>query len=83
MAWNCWLEEGSREDISDQMHNIIVPVSIISGAADKHLTSTYLYQEFHKYFKNADFVEVAEAAHLIPLEQAVDTSLLISSFVSK
>ncbi len=40
VAWNGWIEKGSREDISSLMQNINVPVSILSGASDPRRRAT-------------------------------------------
>lgn len=81
-AWNSWLDEGSRQDISGDMDKISVPVLIVSGSEDANLPVDFLKKEFESFLPDAEFVEVPNAGHLLPLEQPAVLSELISSFVA-
>lgn len=67
-AWQGWLDTGSVEDISSQVKNIVVPVTIISGSIDKTFSTTFLKTEFTKWFSNPIFIELPDAGHLLPVE---------------
>ena len=68
VAWQAWLIEGSREDISAQMANINVPGSIIAGTADKAVAPDVQPEMTLPYVPNATFTTVAGAGHLLPYE---------------
>jgi pimeloyl-ACP methyl ester carboxylesterase len=82
VAWNGWIEKGSREDISSLMQNINVPVSIISGASDPNFSTLFLKTEFVKYFSTACFKEI-EGGHLLPVEVPSEVAKFIEEFVTK
>jgi pimeloyl-ACP methyl ester carboxylesterase len=67
-AWDAWLMSGSREDITDRMPMIRVPVSIIAGLEDKALSSDVQPKMTLPYLKNATFDTVPDAGHLLPWE---------------
>lgn len=80
-SWRSWIEDGSREDISLQMSNISVPVSVISGQCDKKLSGSFLHDEFVKYLPFVHFREIREAGHLLPIEAPADVASLIRELV--
>ncbi len=82
IAWDGWIEIGSREDISSLMKNIKVPVSIISGISDPNFSSEFLRSEFVKYFPTAVFKEI-EGGHLLPVEVPVEVARAIEIFCIK
>lgn len=76
-AWKWWLEHGSVEDISPQMPDIDVPVSIISGEKDATIPAAFLKNELIKYFPAADFEQIQDAGHLLPYETPLALARLI------
>jgi pimeloyl-ACP methyl ester carboxylesterase len=82
-AWNAWLDTGSREDISDSMKKVAVPVSVANGSDDPNFSMTFLKEEIGGYLSHTTFTEVAGAGHLIPLEKPQELAELISSFAKK
>ncbi len=68
VAWNAWLDGGSREDIQARMEQIAVSTHILAGAADKSLTPDLLRREVQSYIAGATLAAVPQAAHLLPLE---------------
>lgn len=81
IAWASWIECGSKEDISAQMSNIAVPVLVINGQFDKNLSGKFLRNEFLTYFPFADFQEIREAGHLLPIEAPLAVVKLIREAV--
>lgn len=77
MGWTSWLEKGSREDISERMSNITIPVTVISGSKDPNFSTEFLKKEFTNYFPEAIFIEVQESGHIIPLEASGELADLI------
>lgn len=77
MGWTSWLEKGSREDISQRMNLITIPVTVISGSKDPNFSTKFLKKEFSQYFPEATFIEVKGSGHLIPLETATELADLI------
>lgn len=68
IGWKGWTEIGSREDISGKMSDVNVPVSVISGSEDAKLSTGFLHREFVRHFPSANFYEVKDAAHMVPVE---------------
>jgi pimeloyl-ACP methyl ester carboxylesterase len=67
-AWQAWLASGSREDISDRMPRIEVPVVVLAGAKDSGMTPELLQCEVVDRLPDARLIVVPDAAHLLPLE---------------
>jgi len=82
IAWNGWIEKGSREDISVLMPAIDVPVLIISGEFDPNFSTEFLNEEFCKYPPAACFEEI-EGGHLLPVEVPSEVAKFIEKFVYK
>ena len=70
VSWKWWLEGGSREDISRRLEDIVLPVLVLYGAADKGITKELLMKEVVGRLSNARLDVIADSGHLIPLEQA-------------
>ncbi|GAB4021161.1 alpha/beta fold hydrolase [Spirosoma koreense] len=68
LAWKAWLTLGSREDISEQMASILVPVAIIAGTADRALPFTVQPKMTLPYLTSATLDTVQGAGHLLPWE---------------
>jgi pimeloyl-ACP methyl ester carboxylesterase len=81
IAWTSWIECGSKEDISAEMCNIAVPVLVINGQFDKNLSGKFLRNKFLTYFPFADFHEIREAGHLLPIEAPLAVVKLIREAV--
>jgi pimeloyl-ACP methyl ester carboxylesterase len=82
-AWNAWLDTGSREDISDRMKKVTVPVSVANGSDDPNFSMTFLKEEIGGYLSQTSYTEVSGAGHLLPLEKPQELANLISSFAKK
>ncbi len=67
-AWDAWLLSGSKEDISDRMHSINIPVSIIIGSEDRALPPDVQNRLVLPYLKNATLAIIDGAGHLLPWE---------------
>jgi len=67
-AWNAWLTMGSKEDITNRMSRISVPIAIIAGLSDIALASDVQPTMTIPYLKNVTFDTIPDAGHLLPLE---------------
>ncbi|MFD2574005.1 alpha/beta fold hydrolase [Spirosoma soli] len=67
-AWDAWLTTGSREDISDRMSSVHVPVHIIVGAEDRALPPDVQTRLVVPYLKDVTLEIVSGAGHLLPWE---------------
>lgn len=67
-AWTAWLACGSREDISDDVAGIDVPVTILSGTCDALLPTELVRREVAARLRDASMLAIADAGHLLPLE---------------
>lgn len=82
VAWNGWIQKGSRENISALMPGIKVPVLIISGASDSNFPTVFLKKEFLKYFPGASFKEI-KGGHLLPVEVPLALAKLVHKSVTE
>lgn len=78
-AWNAWVEAGSREDISNIMTTINVPVHFIAGEQDDPLSPDYMREISRKYFPGSDVRTINNSGHLLPIEAPVELAALIDT----
>ncbi len=76
-AWRAWLEQGSREDWSDQVGTFATPAVIVAGAEDGDLGEANQRKLNLPHYAHARFETVTGAAHLLPLEQPERVARLI------
>ena len=81
LAWDWWLERGSREDISAETTALDLPVLIVAGAADVNLGGE-IAERVAKGLPGASLETIADAGHLVPLEQPAAVATAISSFTA-
>ena len=67
-AWDAWLEEGCRENISASLGRIEVPVTILSGDRDDALPTALIEREVAGRLARVRLLRVDGAGHLLPLE---------------
>lgn len=70
-AWRAWLDDGSREDVSDRMSQITVPVTIIGGERDPIISPNLIAAEITPRLTatSARVSILPNTGHLIPFEQ--------------
>ena len=68
-AWRAWMERGSKEDLSDRMARIEVPVRVVVGAEDPVMRPEMLRREVVARLADASLTEIAGSGHLLPLER--------------
>ncbi|MCY7276838.1 MAG: alpha/beta hydrolase [Phormidesmis sp. CAN_BIN44] len=83
IAWQAWLECGSRQDISSVMSDITVPVLVIVGADDPVIPKSLLEQDVIDSIANAQLVIVPNAGHLLPIETPQAIVDLIQAHIRK
>lgn len=76
-AWKAWLEKGSREDISSEVEQINVPVSVAAGELDEAITPQLLRREVVRRIEGAKLIIVPKVKHLLPLEAPAAVANLI------
>ncbi len=67
-AWNAWLTLGSKENISEQMPSISVPVHIIVGTKDEAIAPDVQQKMTLPYLPSATLESIDGAGHLLPWE---------------
>lgn len=67
-AWDAWLLTGSKENISERMDSIAVPVHIVVGTKDQALPPDVQERLVVPYLKNATLDTIEGVGHLIPWE---------------
>ena len=68
-AWDAWLEEGSKEDLSSRMGRIEVPVHVVVGSEDPVMRPEMLRREVVARLGDGTLDEIPGAGHLLPLER--------------
>lgn len=77
VAWKAWLTFGSKEDISDQMSAIRIPVGILVGTDDEALLPVVQPTMTIPYLKTATLTMIDGAGHLLPWETPGDVAAFI------
>ena len=80
-AWFAWLEHGSKEDLSEQIGTIELPVLIVAGKEDEALGPSAQRSKTVPHFPHAEVLEF-ECSHLAPLELPNELAAAIRRFVS-
>ncbi len=79
-AWRAWLQHGSREDWSEQVGTLDVPVLIVSGGADGDLGPENQQRLNGAVYTRPRFLTLDGAGHLLPLERTDEVSEAIRAF---
>lgn len=82
-AWRGWLQVGSREDISDQMAGISVPVRILVGGDDPILGPTVQRSRLANLLENCVMEEISGAGHLLPIEVPEKVVVAVNAFLNE
>lgn len=77
-AWRGWLEAGSREDISPRLAQVSVPVAVLGGLDDDHITPSLLRTEVIDRLRETYLTVVANTGHLLPLEAPDAVAALVA-----
>jgi pimeloyl-ACP methyl ester carboxylesterase len=80
-AWFAWLNHGSKEDLSEQIGAIDLPVLIVAGKQDSALGPTAQRFKTMPHFPHAELLEF-NCGHLAPLELPDELAAAIRGFVS-
>ena len=80
-AWHAWLHRGSREDITQQMSQIEVPVTVVAGDNDQNLNAELLQCEVVERLERASLITLSDCGHLLPLEAPRRVANLICATV--
>lgn len=67
-AWRWWLESGSKEDVSQSLARIDIPVRVLSGLLDITIPTAVIESEVMSRLPSAQLARIVECGHLIPLE---------------
>ncbi len=82
VAWAAWLERGSREDVSDRMPWVQVPVQIVLGSKDDHITPELMRKTVLNHFPDAQLTIIDGAAHVLPLEKPAEVARIVDTFAA-
>ncbi|MDH6238428.1 alpha/beta hydrolase [Cryobacterium sp. CG_9.6] len=80
LAWQRWLSEGSRENISAAVGVIDLPVVVIAGEDDDDLGASVQPRLLGAVYPRARFVSLPATGHLLPYEQAHEVAAEIARF---
>jgi pimeloyl-ACP methyl ester carboxylesterase len=67
-AWDFWLDVGSREDITQAVEGLDIPILVITGDQDQHLGPAAAAEHVTPQLPNVSHRVVAGSGHLIPYE---------------
>lgn len=82
-AWRGWLEEGAREDWDARAGVIDLPALIVAGSEDGDLGEDAQRRLNAPHYAHPRVEVVANAAHLIPYEQAEALAALVAAHVRR
>lgn len=80
-AWQAWLEQGSRADITSDLTSLELPIVVIVGTADPVIPPDMVEREIVGRFKAVQLERIAEVGHLSPLEAPAQLAKIIGSVV--
>ena len=80
LAWQRWLSEGSRQDVSADVGVINLPVVVIAGEDDDDLGASAQPGLLRAMYPRARFVSFAATGHLLPYERAPEIAAEIVKF---
>lgn len=69
LAWRRWLDEGSTEDVSNDVGPIDLPVVVLAGEDDDDLGASAQPRLLDGVYPQARFVSLASTGHLLPYER--------------
>ena len=78
----CLLAMAGRTDTTEFLSNINVPTLLVVGEQDA-ITPPDVMQAMHEKIKGSEFVTIAEAGHMAPVEKADEVNRAIGDFLSK
>jgi pimeloyl-ACP methyl ester carboxylesterase len=67
-AWDFWLDVGSREDLTQAVEGLDLPILVITGDQDEHLGPAAAAQHVTPQLPDVTHRVVAGSGHLIPYE---------------
>jgi pimeloyl-ACP methyl ester carboxylesterase len=82
-AWEAWLNQGSREDISASLAKIRIPITIVSGDGDETIPADVLRRELLQQAPTATLEMVAAAGHLLPVEARDEVAFIIQRVIGR
>lgn len=83
LAWEWWVERGSREDISTEAAGIAVPVHVVAGAEDTTIPAALLEREVVGRIPGAALTVVPGSRHAIPLDAPEALAALIEGWAGQ
>lgn len=81
-GWTGWINKGSKEDISDTMSLIQLPVQVVHGSSDPNFSMDFLKDVFNRLFKNVGYTEILDVGHLVPLEVSEKLTEIIKQAIA-
>ncbi|WP_019988338.1 alpha/beta fold hydrolase [Rudanella lutea] len=81
-AWQAWLTHGSRENLEDRAGRITLPVQIVLGADDEHITRQLMQETLLRVLPQARLTLLSGAAHVLPLEKPVEVADILGTFAA-
>ena len=79
-AWRAWLTDGSKEDWSERVGTLSLPVLVVAGELDRSLGPNQQRAVTMPHLRNAHLAIVAGCSHLIPMERPEQMAALLRKF---
>ncbi len=67
-AWDFWLDIGSKEDLSQEVQHLRLPMLVLTGDEDEHLGSAAVASHIKPKLFNVEERVIQGSGHLIPYE---------------
>ena len=82
-AWLAWLTDGSKEDLSERVGVLSLPVLVVAGELDRSLGPEQQRALTMPHLRHAHLAVVAGCSHLIPMERPEQMAALLRRFLQQ
>ena len=82
-AWLAWLTGGSKEDWSERVGTLSLPVLVVAGELDRSLGPDQQKTVTMPHLRNAHLAIVAGCSHLIPMERPEQMAAMLRKFTQQ
>jgi len=82
-AWVAWVERGSREDWSERVGLLHLPVLVVAGEKDTSLGPDQQTRLTLPHFANGRMITVLDCSHLVPMERPEELTTILLDFIEE
>lgn len=83
IAWEWWVERGSRDDIGGQAETIAVPTLVVAAADDADLPPEVIEREVVRRVPGAGFTTLPGSRHMVPFDAPDALAATITAWMQR